>query len=124
MVDITRLVQEAVRSQGLRGGLCVVYCPHTTAGLAINENADPDVCTDLERAFEASVPAVRFQHGEGNSPAHYLSCVTGSSLHLIVESSRIQLGRWQGIFFCEFDGPRRRNVWLKLLPDGATVEDR
>jgi secondary thiamine-phosphate synthase enzyme len=84
--------------------------------LVINENADPDVATDLERAFEKIVPNVSFNHIEGNSPSHFLSCVTGPSLQIFIEDSRLQLGRWQGIYFCEFDGPRQRNVWVKTFP--------
>ncbi|MGH9341718.1 MAG: secondary thiamine-phosphate synthase enzyme YjbQ [Acidobacteriota bacterium] len=116
MKEITEQIQSVIQRKGMKEGICVVYCPHTTAGLAINENADPDVCSDLEKAFEEVVPNVRFQHGEGNSPAHFLSCLTGSSLNLIVEDSRLQLGRWQGVFFCEFDGPRQREVWVRLQP--------
>jgi secondary thiamine-phosphate synthase enzyme len=115
--DITRQVEEVVSQDGIQHGLCIVFCPHTTAGLVINENADPDVVSDLERAFAAMVPDVSFDHAEGNSPSHFLSSVTRPSLQLIVENSRLQLGRWQGIFFCEFDGPRERKVWVKILSD-------
>ncbi len=114
MKEVTQQLQEIVERQKFQQGVCIVYCPHTTAGLAINENADPDVCSDLERAFAKTVPEVRFDHVEGNSPAHYLSCVTGSSLHLLVEDSLLKSGRWQGVFLCEFDGPRRRNLWVHL----------
>jgi secondary thiamine-phosphate synthase enzyme len=113
--DITHQVQTVVQESGVSSGICVVYCPHTTAGLAVNENADPDVCSDLERAFEAVVPKVRFDHMEGNSPSHFLSCFTGSSLQILIESGRLQLGRWQGIFFCDFDGPRHRRAWVKII---------
>jgi secondary thiamine-phosphate synthase enzyme len=113
--DVTRQVRDAVRDSGIRSGICVVFCPHTTAGLAINENADPDVATDLERAFEAMVPQVPFRHMEGNSPAHFLSSVTRPSVQILVEDSQPLLGRWQAIFFCEFDGPRRRELWVKTI---------
>jgi secondary thiamine-phosphate synthase enzyme len=113
--DITRQVAEVVRTSGVSGGICLVFCPHTTGGLVINENADPDVETDLERAFEATVPNVHFDHAEGNSPAHFLSSITRPSLQILVENSRLQLGRWQGIYFCEFDGPRNRKVWVKVI---------
>ena len=113
--DITGEVSEVVRSTGVEEGICVVYCPHTTAGLAINENADPDVASDLERAFEAAVPPVRFDHAEGNSPAHFLSSITRPSLQVLVENSRLQLGRWQALYFCEFDGPRQRRVYVKVI---------
>ncbi|HUV14334.1 MAG TPA: secondary thiamine-phosphate synthase enzyme YjbQ [Acidobacteriota bacterium] len=112
--DITRQVAEVVRASGISEGVCFVFCPHTTAGLVINENADPDVGSDLERAFEELVPKVHFDHGEGNSPAHFLSSVTRPSLQILVEDSRLQLGRWQGVYFCEFDGPRQRKVWVKV----------
>jgi secondary thiamine-phosphate synthase enzyme len=115
LCDITTEVAEIVRSSGVDEGICFVYCPHTTAGLVINENADPDVASDLERAFQEVVPAVRFDHVEGNSPAHFLSCVTGPSIQILVESSQLQLGRWQALYFCEFDGPRSRRVWVSML---------
>ncbi|GAB4238000.1 MAG: secondary thiamine-phosphate synthase enzyme YjbQ [Acidobacteriota bacterium] len=113
--DVTRAVSEVVRNSGVQSGLCVVFCPHTTAGLAINENADPDVASDLERAFQAVVPRIPFRHAEGNSPAHLLSCLTRHSLQLIIAGGSLRLGRWQGIYFCEFDGPRRRSLWIKIL---------
>ena len=112
--DITRQVSEVVRASGVSEGVCFVFCPHTTAGLVINENADPDVASDLERAFEEMVPKVHFDHGEGNSPAHFLASVTRPSLQILVDGSSLQLGRWQGIYFCEFDGPRQRKVWIKV----------
>jgi secondary thiamine-phosphate synthase enzyme len=118
LVDITGEVKKIVQNSGLKSGVCLVFCPHTTAGLTINESADPDVRTDLERAFPQIVPAVRFDHGEGNSPAHFLSSVVGVSLYLPVQDSDLQLGTWQGIFFCEFDGPRQRKVWVQLLGQG------
>ncbi len=111
--EITSQVQQAVQELGLREGICTVYCPHTTAGLIVNENADPDVASDLERAFEAAVPRVRFDHAEGNSHSHFLSSITGSSVQLLVDGGRLRLGRWQGVFFCEFDGPRQRTVWVR-----------
>lgn len=112
MVEITNQVEAVLAQSGTTEGICLVYCPHTTAGLAINENADPDVRADLERAFEAMVPAVRFDHAEGNSPAHLLSCLVGCSLQIPIVDSRLRLGRWQGVFFCEFDGPRNRRVFV------------
>jgi secondary thiamine-phosphate synthase enzyme len=113
--DVTREVAEIVRASDVSEGICIVYCPHTTAGLVINENADPDVASDLERAFEKMVPDVRFDHMEGNSPAHFLSSVTRPSLQILIENSRLQLGRWQALYFCEFDGPRQRKLWVKVL---------
>ena len=113
--DITSEVQDLARESGVAEGICVVYCPHTTAALAINENADPDVARDLEKAFWETVPPVDFRHAEGNSPAHYLSCMVGPSQQILISNGRLQLGRWQGIYFCEFDGPRRRTVWVKFI---------
>ena len=114
MKEITSEVEEIISRHSVKEGICVVYCPHTTAGLTINENADPDVCADLEKAFEKVVPDLPFAHMEGDSPSHFLACMTGPSLNLLVQDSRLQLGRWQGVFFCEFDGPRRRTVWVSV----------
>jgi secondary thiamine-phosphate synthase enzyme len=113
--DVTRQIQEALNETGIQDGICVVYNPHTTAGLAINEDADPDVARDLESAFEALVPSVPFRHSEGNSPAHFLCCTTNHSLQILVEGGQLQLGRWQGVYFCEFDGPRHRQLWVKTI---------
>ena len=115
LVDITSKVASLVQDSKIQDGVCIVYCPHTTAGLVINENADPDVASDLERAFEEIVPDVRYDHIEGNSPAHFLSSVTRPSLQVIIENGRLQLGTWQALYFCDFDGPRRRKVWVKLI---------
>lgn len=115
--DITNEVSDIVRTSGIEEGVCIVFCPHTTAGLVINENADPDVASDMERALEELVPSVRFDHVEGNSPAHFLACVTRPSLQILVENSQLQLGRWQALYFCEFDGPRHRRVWVKVLKE-------
>ncbi len=113
--NITPEISRRVKESLIDDGICFVFCPHTTAGLVINENADPDVVADMERAFPLAVPDVRFDHMEGNSPAHYLTCITRPSLQIIVENGNLALGRWQGIFFCEFDGPRQRKVWVKIL---------
>jgi secondary thiamine-phosphate synthase enzyme len=93
-----------------------VYVPHTTAGVTINEGADPAVGRDIQMAWERLVPEdLAYEHAEGNSPAHILSCLAGSSVHVPVEEGEIRLGTWQSIFFCEFDGPRSRKVWLRKL---------
>lgn len=113
--NITPEITAALRESFIDDGICVVFCPHTTAGLVINENADPDVASDMERALAQAVPDVRFDHMEGNSPAHYLTSITRPSVQIIVENGQLALGRWQGIFFCEFDGPRSRKVWIKIL---------
>lgn len=109
MVDITRQVQEAVRRSGVQSGVALVFVPHTTAAVTINENADPDVVSDLLRALEALVPRLAYRHGEGNSPAHLKSSLLGCSQTVPVAAGRLALGTWQGLYFCEFDGPRQRS---------------
>jgi len=111
--DITDQINAALADTESKDGLCLVFCPHTTAGIIVNENADPDVRRDLERAFEKAVPAVRFDHAEGNSPAHFLSSLTGPSVLLPYQNGRLKLGTWQGVFLCEYDGPRTREVWVQ-----------
>ncbi len=116
IVDITAEVASAVKQEGLKDGLCLVYVPHTTAGVSVNENADPTVKSDVLMAMKHIVPdALPYRHSEGNSPAHVKAVLTGTSVTLIVEDGRMQLGTWQGVYFCEFDGPRRRQVWVKSL---------
>jgi secondary thiamine-phosphate synthase enzyme len=116
LINITDLVARAVTERGVEEGIVVVFVPHTTAGVTINENADPDVVHDLllglDRAFPKS-PAYR--HGEGNSHAHLKAAAVGSSVTVIVEAGRLKLGTWQGIYFCEFDGPRQRQVYVQVL---------
>jgi secondary thiamine-phosphate synthase enzyme len=115
-INITGLVQRAVEESGVEQGVAVVFVPHTTAGVTINENADPDVVHDLllglDRAFPKS-PAYR--HDEGNSHAHLKASAMGSSVTVLVEAGRLKLGTWQGIYFCEFDGPRQRQVFVQVL---------
>jgi secondary thiamine-phosphate synthase enzyme len=116
MVDITGDVQKAVSKGTVENGLCFVYVPHTTAAVTINESADPSVKRDVLMVLNSMVPwEADYQHMEGNSPAHVKSSLIGASELIAVENGRLVLGTWQGIFFCEFDGPRRRNVHLKLL---------
>ena len=115
MVDITRDVQQCVRESGVLEGLVCVFVPHTTAGVSINENADPDVKRDVMFALERAVPNSGFAHMEGNSDAHTKAQMTGFSLTVIVEGGRLMLGTWQSIYFCEFDGPRQRQVFVKVL---------
>lgn len=107
---VTREVNEALSGMGASDGICTLFTPHTTCAVTINENADPDVMTDLEKAFEAVIPEVRFRHGEGNSDAHFLSALIGASLPVPYERGRLALGRWQGIYFVELDGPREREL--------------
>ena len=117
-VNVTREVQNAVTVMGIRSGVVTVFNPHTTAGLTINENADPDVVTDLGVALDRIVPwDAGYRHAEGNSAAHLKASMMGSSLQLIVCDGVIQLGTWQGIYFCEFDGPRNRRVWVSSTAD-------
>jgi secondary thiamine-phosphate synthase enzyme len=116
-LDITAQVREFVRAANCRDGILLVFTPHTTAGVTINENADPAVRHDIGEFFRRRFPRQDyFRHGEGNSPAHILSSLVAASETLIVENGEPVLGTWQGIFFCEFDGPRRRRVFLKIIP--------
>ena len=116
MVDITAAVGRQVRASGVRAGLCLVFVPHTTAGVTINESADPDVRTDLLKALGAMVPAdAGYRHAEGNSTAHVKASLMGSSQTVAIVNGAPALGTWQGIFLCEFDGPRRRRVQLRIL---------
>jgi len=115
ILDITPQVQEALTGLGLGDGVVLLYCPHTTCALTVNEVADPDVRADVSRALAALVPKIPFRHGEGNSPAHLLAALLGPSLLLPVEGGRLALGTWQGIYLCEFDGPRTRSVWVYPL---------
>jgi secondary thiamine-phosphate synthase enzyme len=114
-VDITRSVQEAVKKTGIEDGICIVFVPHTTAAVTINENADPSVVHDMIMELNKIVPFKdAYRHMEGNSPAHIKASLVGCSEIVIVESGKLVLGTWQGIFFCEFDGPRNRKVHVKV----------
>jgi len=111
MVDITDLVAACVRESGITEGTCLIYCPHTTAGIAINENADPDVTRDILAGLVRIAPLPGgYSHSEGNSDAHIKACLIGSSELVIIHQGSLLLGTWQGIYFCEFDGPRHRHV--------------
>jgi len=114
-VEMTGQVQAAVTEAGIRDGSVIVFVPHTTAGVTINEHADPDVMTDMEAVLDRVVPwEGSYRHSEGNTAAHVKAGMMGTSTHLIVRQGRLQLGTWQGIFFCEFDGPRSRQVWVHI----------
>lgn len=116
-VDITAKVQEALAATGLTEGLCMLYVPHTTAAITINESADPSVKSDILMVLNRLVPwEAEYRHGEGNSPAHIKSTLVGASELIAVEKGRLVLGTWQGVFFCEFDGPRTRRVLVKVVP--------
>jgi secondary thiamine-phosphate synthase enzyme len=115
-IDITHSVQEAIQKSGVEEGVCFIFVPHTTAAITINENADPSVSQDIVMELNMIVPLEdRYRHREGNSPAHIKSSLLGSSETVFVESGRLVLGTWQGIFFCEFDGPRNRKVHVKVI---------
>jgi secondary thiamine-phosphate synthase enzyme len=116
LVDVTARVREAVRAGGLADGAALVYCPHTTAGVTIQENADPDVQRDLLLALERAVPyQAGYRHAEGNADSHVKSALVGASQLVPVEGGALALGTWQGIYLCEFDGPRRRQLLVQLL---------
>ena len=116
VVDITARIRQIVRESGIEEGLCVVYCPHTTAAITINENADPDVVRDLKLALADIFPDRRdFRHAEGNSAAHLKSSAIGASETIPVAGGSMALGTWQGIYFCEFDGPRHRKVCVQVV---------
>jgi secondary thiamine-phosphate synthase enzyme len=116
LIDITGEVSALVKASGVQAGLCTVYCPHTTGAITINENADPHVQEDLLAALERIVPNRGFKHAEGNSDAHVKTSLVGPSVTILVEGGALKLGTWQGIYFCEFDGPRKRKVWVQMLP--------
>jgi secondary thiamine-phosphate synthase enzyme len=118
LVDITSEVQRVVTALGVRVGTCFLYVPHTTAGILINEHADPDVARDVEGALDRMVPmGAPYRHSEGNADSHIKSTLVGVSRFVFVDEGKLALGRWQGIFFAEFDGPRERHVYVKVLPD-------
>jgi secondary thiamine-phosphate synthase enzyme len=115
LVDVTTAVERAVQASGVVSGICYVYVPHTTAGVAINEHADPDVASDLEGVFDRWVPHLGpYRHSEGNTDSHAKAVMVGVSQVIFVEKGKLVLGRWQGIFFCEFDGPRERKVFVRV----------
>ncbi|MPQ44371.1 secondary thiamine-phosphate synthase enzyme YjbQ [Clostridium tarantellae] len=117
MVDITPYVNKDIKNSGIENGLVIIYCPHTTAGITINENADPDVVKDLLYGFEKAYPTLdrNYRHFEGNSHAHLKSSTIGASQTLILNDGNLILGRWQDIYFCEFDGPRTRTFFIKII---------
>jgi secondary thiamine-phosphate synthase enzyme len=120
LVDITSEVEAALGKSGCAKGMCTVYVPHTTAGVIINEGDDPAVARDIEATLDRLAPrSAKYEHAEGNSDAHIKTALTASSAMVMIEDGKLLLGRWQGIFFCEFDGPRDREVWLKISPDVA-----
>lgn len=116
LVDITSDVQMLVSKSKVKEGLCYVFVPHTTAGITINENADPSVCKDILYELNKIVPREdNYTHSEGNSAAHIKASLLGFSVSIFVQDGKLQLGTWQGIYFAEFDGPRTRQVWVKII---------
>jgi len=120
MIDITSLVQKEISELGIRDAICTLYVPHTTAGITINEGADPAVVEDILEKLSELVPHTRtYHHLEGNADSHIKSTLVGCSVCVLIEGGRLQLGTWQRIFFCEFDGPRRRKVYMGISPSEA-----
>jgi secondary thiamine-phosphate synthase enzyme len=117
IVDVTAAVRQLVKQVGVRDGMVILYVPHTTAAVTINENYDPDVKSDLLKKLDALIPKNEsyYQHDEGNSDSHLKTAIVGNSATVLVERGDLVLGRWQGIYFCEFDGPRERELYVKLL---------
>ena len=115
MINITPTIQKCVAESGVEDGICLIFVPHTTAAVTINENADPDVQNDMIMELEKIVPwADGYRHYEGNSAAHLKASILGPSQQIIIENGRLQLGTWQGIYYCEFDGPRNRKLMVKV----------
>jgi secondary thiamine-phosphate synthase enzyme len=120
LVDVTAQVQKVVAASGVARGVCYLYVPHTTAAITINECADPDVARDVEGALDRLIPKTGpFRHSEGNSDSHVKAVLVGTSQMVLVEDGKLALGRWQGVFFCEFDGPRDRRLQVKVVADEA-----
>jgi len=116
LVDVTALVQKVVASSGVAKGICYLYVPHTTAAITINECADPDVARDVEATLDRLIPLTGpYRHSEGNSDSHVKAVLVGASEIVFVEGGKLALGRWQGVFFCEFDGPRERKLHVKVV---------
>jgi len=117
LLDVTAAVAKLIKDAGVQSGVCYLHVPHTTAGVLINENADPDVAADIEAALARLVPKdAIYRHAEGNADAHIKASLVGTSATIFISEGRLELGRWQGIFFCEFDGPRSRRLRVKILP--------
>jgi secondary thiamine-phosphate synthase enzyme len=116
LIDITGIVENALKKSKVTDGVCIVFCPHTTAGLTINENADPSVRKDIINALNKLVPEnAGYSHSEGNADSHIKSSLFGPTLSIIIEQGQLCLGTWQGVYFCESDGPRSREIWVKII---------
>ena len=115
-IDVTGMVEEAVKEAGIKDGICFLYIPHTTAGITINEGADPSVQRDIQNTLNRLAPQdMNYFHREGNADAHIKSTIVGTSVHVFIEGGKLLLGTWQSVFFCEFDGPRHRRIAIKFL---------
>jgi secondary thiamine-phosphate synthase enzyme len=118
LLDVTAAVTKMVQDSGVHSGICYLYVPHTTAGVIINENADPNVAADIEAALARLAPQnSEYRHAEGNADSHIKTALAGTSVTIFITNGQLELGRWQGIFFCEFDGPRTRRLSVKIVPD-------
>jgi len=118
LIDITSKIEDVVRNMGIKTGICYIFVPHTTAGITINENADPSVGADILMKLNKLVPVRdNYSHSEGNSDAHIKSTLVGTSVTVFIENNRLMLGTWQGIYFCEFDGPRKRKIFIKVIEE-------
>jgi secondary thiamine-phosphate synthase enzyme len=126
LVEVTERIGELLKKESVDDAVVVVYSPHTTAGVCIQENADPDVKTDLLAKLEAMIPKSEgyYRHAEGNSDSHLKTVLTGNSVNLLVESGKLLLGQWQGVYLCEFDGPRERELWVKVFHDRSGASGR
>lgn len=118
LIDITDKIENIVARSKIQDGVCIVFCPHTTAGLTINENADPSVRKDITNTLSKIIPEnAGYSHSEGNADSHIKSSLFGSSLTIFIEGGQLAFGTWQGIYFCESDGPRSRQVWVKVIKE-------
>ena len=126
MVEVTAQLSQLLQRERIEDGIVLVYSPHTTAGVCIQENADPDVKADLLAKLSALAPKSEayYRHAEGNSDSHLKTVMTGNSVQVIVEDGKLRLGRWQGVYLCEFDGPRERELWLKPIYEGRAGDVR
>ncbi len=121
LVDITERINEAITEADISEGICFLYCPHTTAGIILNENWDPTVESDVAMILDHMVPEdLPYRHAEGNSPAHIKSILVGSDHFIFIHNGRLQMGQWQGVFLAELDGPRHRDIWIKVVSDADT----
>ncbi len=121
LIDITDRIREALKEAAVEEGICFLYCPHTTAGIVLNENWDPTVERDVTMVLNRMVPEdLPYRHSEGNSPSHIKSILVGTDHFIFIQRGELQLGQWQGIFLAEFDGPRHRTVWIRAVSDADT----